>query len=284
MLTINSPIHIAKLRSEILNANKENIHKPGCYIWGFMYSKNKRNILNFNDYNEIPEYDSSKHQFIPYYVGESGNIYSRLGQHTLVRSMDAGKFARFKMGYQFWMDIPRQYENGRGKFLPSYISIAQNGNIIYYNKQDVMLEAYGKNKKKSQIISQQFLSDLREPSITDLESLLGIKDPLEDIVHLKDNFWCMILTKDEVEPNHKNPLDFNSEKTRHEIENLLYLSLKGGTISRCYRDKINTKLIVLDKSNTNVFHLNALGHLVHAIPPYGTIDPDTFQETSRTPY
>ncbi len=284
MMTINSPIHIAKLRNNILNTNNGNLDKPGCYIWGFMYSKDKSKILNFNDYNEVPEYDSKKYQFIPYYVGESANVFARLGQHSLIRSMDAGKFPRFKLDYQFWLDIPRQYENGRDKFLPSYISIAQNGNIIYYGKEDVMLAAYGKNKKKSLIIKQQFLSNLRQPSITDLESLLGIKDTLEDIIQLKDNFWFMILTNDEVEHNSKNVIDFNVEKTRHEIENLLYLSLKGGTISRCYRAKINKKLIVIDNSNSNVFHLNNTGHLVHAIPPIGTIDPVTFQETSRASY
>jgi hypothetical protein len=196
--------------------------------------------------------------------------------------MDAGKYARFKKGYQFWLDIPRQYENGRNKFFSTYDTIAKNGNIVYYGRQDVMLSAYP-NKKKKQIIEQQFLGKIRQPSITDLENLLQIKDTLEDIVHLKNNFWYMCLTNDEVEPVSRSVIDFAKESTRHEIENLLYLSLKGGTISRCYKSKINMNLTVRDKSNTNVFHVKN-GHLIHAITPNGSIDPKTFIETNRTSY
>jgi hypothetical protein len=266
MPTIKAPIHI----SNLIQIPEE----PGVYIWGFMYDKHtKKNVIDFSD-DLLKNFNPDSHQFIPYYVGEAYNLQKRLGEHALIRSMDAGKYVRFRDGYDFWMHIPRQYSGG--KYIDQYREIAKD--IQYYGECSVMLEAY---PHLSNLLSDKFSCN-RQPSINDLEAILGINDILEDYVHNRNNFWFLKISQSDFGPNEsvEKTAFLAKKQLREDYESLLYLSLKGRTIGRCYRNrKITNSISVIDLSKTNVFYIKS-----NLVEPCPGINLKTFQEQSPIGY
>jgi hypothetical protein len=265
MPTINLPIHI----SNLIQIPEE----PGVYIWGFMYDKHtKKNVIDFS--NDLPLFNPDNHQFIPYYVGEASSLQKRLGEHALIRSMDAGKYVRFKDGYDFWMHIPRQYSGG--KYITQYSAIAKD--IQYYGECSVMIDAY---PHLSNLLSDKFSCN-RQPSITDLEAILGINDILKDYVHNRNNFWFLKISESDFGKDEfvEKIAFLGNKQLREDYENLLYLSLKGRTIGRCYRNRKTTNPIsIIDNSNTNVFYIDS-----NLVKPCPGINPKTFQEQNPIGY
>jgi hypothetical protein len=252
--TFCEPIHLGSINR---------LHEiPGVYIWGFIREKKGESFIDFLK-TPNPIFDPKEHQFIPYYVGETDNLRKRIQEHSLLRSMDAAKYVRFDMGFmnEFYLHVPRQY--GRNKYYGSdYITIngIKRNSIVYYPAHDVMTAIYG--KKIPAVINNSFSvrgkkTLKKQSSISEIDSIIGINDTLWELTNTMNNFWFMSLDLPHLSIQPKDNKEQRADKRndRCSYEKKVYLSIKGGTISRFVKDAKDQNVQIIDNSNTDIFHL-----------------------------
>jgi hypothetical protein len=241
----NVPEHISSLANLIVS--KKN-RKAGVYIWGFLYNKNKDKILNFENVSD-PKFNSNIHQFIPFYVGQSRDIYKRLGNHSLVRSNDSIKWPRFSLLFmlEFYNWVPLQKHTAR--YYSDYKDIhdCNNNALLFYSEMNLMKSIYPHNHADI-----DFYYNRGQAGIADVQGRLNVIDTLSEIINIQNNFWYMEV--DDV---------IASASDRKDCEALIHLSLKGGVISRYHNPTPN---VVIQVSNAvkslGIFELNHNNELV----------------------
>jgi hypothetical protein len=249
MTVKNVPQHFSSLAA--LVAKK--VTKPGVYIWGFLYNMDKNEILNFENISN-PEFNPNKHKFIPFYVGQSEDIYKRLGNHSLVRSNDSIKWPRFSFPFmlQFYKWVPPQkhtasYWRKYKDIHTIYQQTCQKDALLFYSKVDVM-----KHIHPNQIADIDFFYSRGQAGIADVQGRLNIIDSLSQIINIHNNFWYM-----EVDEQIKIASD------RKDCEAQIHLSLKGGVISRYHIENPSISIQVSPAVRSlGIFELNAKNELI----------------------
>lgn len=261
----NVPNHVSNLSTFI--SNKQG--KAGVYIWGFLYNKKKNQILDFADVLQ-PMFNVDLHQFIPFYVGQSRDIYKRLGNHSLVRSNDSVKWQRFTMNFmlEFYKWIPLQKHTT--KYHAEYMDIHNHTKgLVFYSEVGLMKHIYP-HLKYADI---DFYYKRGQAGIADVQGRLKIKDTLSDIINNRNNFWYMEV--DQPIPD---------AKKRKDCEAMVHLALKGGVISRYHNPAPN---VVIQASPQvialGIFEVNTKDELVNC-PCHGQLSVSSTPPKLRDGY
>lgn len=201
-------------------ANLDLKEKSGIYIWGFVLDTNVNGELNLPfDYsiNNIPNCEANgcnlriDVKFVPYYVGRSNNIESRLNEHKKITVGDALKYTRLNFNYykSFFSDNDLPINVGQNKWIISSPNYKNSliGKIEYFNDSDILKLIYSNN------ISP--IGKTGSYLITDQSYIL--RDTLKEIVEFRNNFWFCFAEL-------SNPTDIDEAQ--------VFYSLKGKTTSK----------------------------------------------------
>ncbi len=242
------------------------VKSPGVYVWGFVYSKEAVPI-DFSTHKGVKEIDKKKHQFVPFYVGETEDIQTRLKQHSLVRSGDAAKYPRFSEDFmkEFFKWIPYQYKGMSKKVkFERFKDIVNccNDSIQYYAEERILKEIFKKHTAKTKKISLAFKRG--QASIAELDNVVVGSDTLWSLINDKENFWFLHVKCDDFKKSLDSAKDSQQKREikreqgilLRSIEKKVCLSLRGGTISHYTLSADTSRLQIEDCSGTGVFKLD----------------------------
>ena len=239
-ITFEGPFHFEEI-------NKiEKLNNPGIYIWGFMYNKKNNEIIDPTDCNvgSNKNYDESKMQLIPYYVGiKKKSIKDRLIEHHNITKGDRTKYTRLSKEYmkEFYKtrEFPINYKKSDGR-LNRLIKLNTNSDeikVVYFNNKNFLESTYPNifnNIEKNEAIDFPI----------NLFNGLKQKDTLKEIIIDKNNFWFFFANYDK-----KPGVSFES------FETLTFHSLKGKTISKTGIFKnLKNNLKIIDNTTANIFN------------------------------
>jgi hypothetical protein len=240
------------------------VNSPGVYVWGFVYSK-KAKPIDFSGQKK-KTIDSKKHQFVPYYVGETKDIKTRLKEHSLVRSGDAAKYPRFSEEFMkvFFKWIPYQYKGMSPKVKSEHfkkILKLDNSYIQYYADQIILNLIFNNNNNAKKKIDRSFKRG--QAGITELDNIIG-GDHLWNLINTMDNFWFLHVKCDDFKESLDSAKDSDQKKDikreqgilLRSIEKKVCLSLRGGTISHYALSADTSGIQIVDNSSTGVFKLD----------------------------
>jgi hypothetical protein len=257
-LEFKGPFNIKKLT----NLSKELSNQKGIYIWGFIGDKDdiissEKGVFDNNKIYEENKINIEENEiFVPYYTGQTSNLFQRILNHSKVKKKDALKYTRFNK-------YPLISINSNTHFASNKVLIEkliEVNNIYYFNNDKILNKIYkdfikieGVMEKKNNPNKLNYPID--KQSVNNV--LLSENDPLNKLIN-NNNFFFYYLK-----------LDNNIKFKITELEAFVFFHLKFYTISKVNYsfEELSKKEIVnnLKLVNKNNFFKN---HISTDFPGY----------------
>lgn len=247
---------------QINNLSKELLNQKGIYIWGFIGNKadvisSENGIFDNNKiYEENKIHLNENEIFVPYYTGQTSDLFQRLINHSKVHNNSALKYTRFKKYPLISINSNTHFANNKDLIE----KLIEKNNIYYFNNDIILNKIY-----KTFIKIEGIMSKKDNPNKLDYpinkqlvnNVLLSEKDPLYKLIK-NNNFFFYYLK-----------LDDNIKFKITEIEAFVFFHLKSYTISKVNFsfEELSKKEIVnnLKIVNKNSFFKN---HISTEFPGY----------------
>jgi hypothetical protein len=231
-IEFKGPFNIKKIKK----ISEELKNQKGIYIWGFIGDKvdvfsSKNGIFDNCKFYEEDKININENEiFVPYYTGQTSNLFERLKNHSEVQKKDALKYTRFNKFPLISIKSNTHFANNNDLIE----KLIETENIYYFNNENILNKIY-KNFIQTEGVPtkdnpNKFNYPINKQKVDN--SLLSDNDPLQKLIN-NNNFFFYYLKIDE-----------KMEIKITELEALVFFHLKFYTIS-----KVNYSFEELMKKN-----------------------------------